>query len=261
VTDEQTDDLPEEWSLPDQAKLVYEYEVDGRRLTADTLQVRGNMQTVRSVRHEQELLSSYPEGKCILVHYNPAKPEEAVLQPGVPRGLLLLTAGGAVMFFVGLGLILIFTGAMTFPPGPLATGFVFLVSGLALILSASGNIWTVVASHFWPTTEAVVTHSEVVPGSKNGSFQPSVAYEYEVQGVSYTATAIDWGRFDMDRAEAQRLTDKYPVEHRVTIYYHPLHAHRAVIEPRGGWIFGVVLLLGIVFAVAGIIGILSAGAA
>ena len=131
VTTEKTEDMPEEWSLPDQAKVVYEYEVEGKRYTADTLQIRGNMQTARSVRRERELLSRYPPGKSVLVYYNPAKPEEAVLQPGVPRGLLPLTAGGAVMFLVGLGIISIFTGAMKFPPGPLATGLAFLVPGLA----------------------------------------------------------------------------------------------------------------------------------
>ena len=164
--------------------------------------------------------------QSILVYYNPAKPEEAVLQPGVPRGLLPLTAAGAVMFFVGLGLILIFTGAMEFPPGPWVTGLVFLVSGLALILFALWNIWTVVASWQWPTTEAEVTYSEVVQGSERLGFQPRVAYRYEVQGVSYTATAIDWGRFDMPRAEAQRVVDKYPVGELVTVHHHPTKPHR-----------------------------------
>ena len=129
VTTEITEDKPEEWSLPDQAKVVYEYEAEGKRYTADTLQIRGNMQTARSVRRERDLLSRYPPERSILVYYNPAKREEAVLQPGVPRGLLPLTAGGAVLFLVGLGLILIFTGAMKFPPGPLATGLAFLVPG------------------------------------------------------------------------------------------------------------------------------------
>ena len=162
--------MPEEWSLPDQASVVYEYEAEGKRYTADTLQIRGNMQTTRSVRRERELLSRYPPGKSVLVYYNPAKPEEAVLQPGVPRGLLPLTAGGAVMFLVGLGIISIFTGAMKFPPGPLATGLAFLVPGLALILFALWSIWTVVASWHWPTTEAEVTHSEVVQGSESLAF-------------------------------------------------------------------------------------------
>jgi hypothetical protein len=243
------------------SKIVYEYEVDGIRLTADTLQIRGNMQTARSVRQERELLSGYPEGKRVLVHYNPAKPEEAVLQPGIPRGLMPLTVGGAVMAFVGLGIILIFTGAVTFPPGPLATGLTLLVPGLALILLALWSIWTVVVSRSWPTTEAIVTHSEVVPGSESGSFQPTVAYQYEVQGISYTASGIDWRRFDRDRAEAQQVVDKYPAGKLVRVYHHPMKAHRAVIEPRGGWIHCLVLLLGVAFAVGGIIAILSSGSA
>jgi hypothetical protein len=259
VTAEKTEDMPEEWSLPDQAKVVYEYEAEGKRYIADTMQIRGNMQTASAVRRERELPSRYPPGQSVLVYYNPAKPEEAVLQPGVPRGLVPLTAVGAVMFLVGLGIISIFTGAMKFPPGPLATGLAFLVPGLASILFALRSIWTVVASWRWPTTEAEVTHSEVVHGSEDSRFQPRVAYQYKVQGVSYTAAAIDWGRFDMARAEAQRVVDKYPVGRLVMVYHHPMKPHRAVIEPRGGWVYGFVLLFGVVFAVAGIIAILSSG--
>ena len=106
-----------------------------------------------------------------------------------------------------------------------------------------------------------MTHSEVVQGSEDSRFQPRVAYQYEVQGVSYTAAAIDWGRFDMARAEAQRVVDKYPVGKLVTVYHHPMKPHRAVIEPRGGWVYCFVLLFGVVFAVAGIIAILSSGGA
>ena len=260
VTAAKSEDMPEEWSLPDQAKVVYQYEAEGKRYTADTMQIRGNMQTARSVRREPELLSRYPPGTSVLVYYNPAKPEEAVLQPGVPRGLLPLTAGGAVLFLVGLGLISIFTGAMKFPPGPLTTGLAFLVPGLALVVFALWNIWTVAASGHWPTTEAEVTHSEVVQRSESLRFQPRVAYKYEVQGVSYTAAAIDWGRFDMPRGEAQRVVDKYPVGKLATVYHHPMKPHRAVIEPRGGWIlYCFILLFGVVFAVAGIIAILSSG--
>ena len=89
MTTEETEDMPGEWSLPDPASVVYEYEAEGRRYTADTLQIRGNLQTTRSLRRERELLSRYPAGTSVLVYYNPAKPEEAVLQPGIPRGLLL----------------------------------------------------------------------------------------------------------------------------------------------------------------------------
>ena len=259
VTAAKSEDMPEESSLPDQAKVVYEYEVEGKRYTADTLQIRGNMQTARSVCRERELLSRYPPGTSVLVYYNPAKLEEAVLQPGVPKGLLPLTAGGAVLFLVGLGLISIFTGAMKFPPGPLTAGLAFLAPGIASILFALWSIWTVVASWQWPTTEAEVTHSEVVQGSEDSRFQPRVAYQYKVQGVSYTAAAIDWGRFDMARAEAQRIVDKYPVGRLMMVYYHPMKPHRAVIEPRGRWVYGFVLLFGVVFAVAGIIAILSSG--
>ena len=138
-------------------------------------------------------------------------------------------------------------------------GLAFLIPGLASILFALRSIWTVFTSWHWPTTEAEVTHSEVVQGLESLIFQPRVAYQYEIQGVSYTAAAIDWDRFDMAHAEAQRLADKYPVGKLVTVYYHPMKPHCAVIEPRGGRMYYFVLLFGVVFAVVGIIAILSSG--
>ncbi len=194
-----------------QPELVYEYEVDGKRFTGNTVQVQGNVQTDRSQRRERELLKRYSAGQAVLVFYNPRKPDEATLQPGIPRGLLPMTAWGGVLFTVGLVLVLIFSGAMRFPPSPRVAGIVFFVPGWALVLFGFRSMWLVVASRNWPATQAKVTHSTVVPGSESQLFQPSVIYEYEVQGESYVGTAIDWGRSDMSCDDAQRIADKYPV--------------------------------------------------
>jgi hypothetical protein len=253
--------MPQRYSLPDQAKVVYEYEVDGNQLTGNTLQLQGNMQTTHTVQHERELLSRFPEGKSVLVYYAPANPEEAVLQPGVPKGLIPTTAFGAVMLLVGSAIILFFTGAVGFPPSPLATGVFFLVPGPAISLFAFWYFWMVVASYTWPTTEAEVTRSEVVEGAESSRFKPGVAYQYEVDGITYTASGVDWGALDMARADAQRIVEQYPVGTAVTIHYHPTAPYRAVIEPRGGWrVYCPLSLLGVVFTIAGIMIILNSGA-
>jgi hypothetical protein len=240
-----------------QPKVVYEYEADGKRLTTDAIQVRGNVRTTTTIRHEQGLLGRYPAGESVTVYYNPDKPEEAVLEPGVPRGLFPITVVGAGLFLVGLVLILTFTGLLKFPPDLSAEGLFFFVPGLALTLFGLQSLSTVAARR-WPTAEGEVIHSTVVRASDH-LFQPSVAYRYEVDGVEHTSTAIDWGRFDLSQAEAQRLADQYPVGKPVTVSYDARNPHRAVIEPRGGWMYGVVLLLGVVFAVAGIILIVGRG--
>ena len=230
---------------PASQRLVYEYDVDGRRFTASNVQLRGSARSTVTDRVESELGSRFRLGESVLVFYNPAKLEEAVLQPGIPQGLIPLAVVSVILVGVGLGLILIFTGVVKFPPDPSVAAFFFLVPGLACTLFALRMIWTVVASLSWPTVEARVVRSTVTRFRGDGQivyYQPSIAYQYEMDGVTYVGTQLDWGRFGTTREEAQRVADGYPVGELVTAYYNPSRPHRSVIEPRG-WTMSVFLLV------------------
>ncbi len=236
------------------AKVVYEYEVQGKPFTSDSVLLVGTV----SVRREQEIVNRYPVGRSVHVHYNPAKPEEALLEPGVTRSTFAAMGIGAGLFLVGLVLVLAFTGGLAFALHPLTAGLVFLVPGLLLILFGLRNIWVTAGSRHWPTTEGEVSYSGVVEttSSKVGSeFRPSVAYHYEVQGVAHTSTAIHslWEPGGLSRHEAQQIADKYPLGKLVTVYYDPTKPHRAMLEPGGQWANYLVLLpLGAGFVIAGI---------
>lgn len=245
------------------AEFSYEYEVDGQSFTAKAIQYRGNAQSTITDRIEQELCSTYHVGDRVDVYYNPVKPAEAALKPGIPAGLLPLATVGVVLFFVGLALILFFTRAAKFPADPRLVSVCFFVPGIALTVYALRMLWTVADSRNWPTTEARLLRSTVRKhlGQARG-YQPAVAYQYVVDGITYTGTAIDWGRFDYrDRDKAQTVVDEYAVGMSVMIHYDPLRPHRAVIEPRGSLMYVIVLLMGVGFIVFGIVISLCLGAA
>jgi hypothetical protein len=248
------DDAP-----PAAQRLVYEYEVDGKRFTSSNVQLQGNVRSTVTDRIESELGSRFRVGESVLVFYNPAKPEEAVLEAGIPGGLIPVAVVSVILIGVGLGLILIFTGLLKFPPEPSIAAFFFLVPGLACTLFALRSLWTVVASRSWPTVEASVVRSTVTRfrgdsmSGGNRFYQPSIAYQYEIDGVTYVGTRLDWGRFGTTREEAQRVADGYPFGQLVTAYYDPSRPHRSVIEPRG-WTTSIFLLVfGLGFVVGGVL--------
>jgi hypothetical protein len=241
---------------PAARRLVYEYEVDGKRFTAGNVLLRGNARSDVTDRVERELASRFRVGESVLVYYNPAKPDEPLLQPGIPAGLVPLAVVGVGLLAVGLALILFFTGAVTFPPDPSVTAVFFLVPGLALTLFALRRIGTVAASRSWPTVEARVVCSTATSfrgGNQVVSDQPAIAYQYEVGEETYVGTQLDWGRFGSTRAGVQRVAEEYPVGRLVTVYYDPSRPYRSVIEPRGWAMSFFLLAFGLAFIGGGVL--------
>lgn len=91
----------------------YRYEVAGRSLEGDQIRIHNDLQE----RDRLLVPERYPVGSKVVVHYDPADPTDAVLEPG-PQ------SGAAVGVAVGVG-ILLFGGVFVFvairgtpvPPG------------------------------------------------------------------------------------------------------------------------------------------------
>ena len=75
------------------ADIAFRYVVNDRWLTADTVNFGEYGSSNRN--HAADIVAKYPVGKVVNVYYDPAKPETAVLEPGV-------TWSSYIILFMGL---------------------------------------------------------------------------------------------------------------------------------------------------------------
>ena len=61
-------------------KVVYSYTVAGRRFQGNCIEA---LAPVVDREHADQVAASYPVGKEVVVYYDPAAPERAVLVPGI----------------------------------------------------------------------------------------------------------------------------------------------------------------------------------
>ncbi len=79
--------------------VKYEYEVNGQLYVGDRVNI-GPMQKSVNPRKSQEILARYPVGGNVTVYYNPANPQEAVLEREA--------AGANVAMILGIIFVVIF---------------------------------------------------------------------------------------------------------------------------------------------------------
>lgn len=104
------------------AQVVYSYTVDGREFENDTVSFGGKIST-NSSRYARNVTNRYPVGRQVRVHYEPAAPANAVLEPGV-------TWRSYIVFAVGIAFLLVGLLMVAGPLGSLAFG-AFVVAGAA----------------------------------------------------------------------------------------------------------------------------------
>lgn len=83
-----------------EAHVIYEYEVEGRKIKGDQVSLMEGSSSHRS--DAAKVVNGLPVGKVVPVHYNPADPYEACLSHGVGKIPWLMMGGG----ILGLGLSL-----------------------------------------------------------------------------------------------------------------------------------------------------------
>ena len=80
-------------------RLNYTYTVAGTRYTGHNVSA---VTSYTSRSRAQTVLSRYPAGSVVTVHYNPAKPSSAVLEPGGSGQALLIMGFGVICFILAL---------------------------------------------------------------------------------------------------------------------------------------------------------------
>lgn len=82
------------------AKVIFEYSVNGKAYTSKKVSFGEYGSSSR--RDAQKVFDKYPATKAVIVYYNPAKPEIAILEPGKIGGLWIPFIVGAGFVIVGI---------------------------------------------------------------------------------------------------------------------------------------------------------------
>ncbi len=91
---------PTELFVVDQAKVEYEFTVEGVTFEGDRI-FFGKWSSGNDSK-EQEIAWHYPEGKSVNVYYNPGNPEVCLLEPGKTGKSWSLILFGALFLLVGI---------------------------------------------------------------------------------------------------------------------------------------------------------------
>ena len=88
-------------------KIVFSYQVDDRRYQRDLALPGGSGVTPDFA---ESYVKKYPQGTRVRVHYNPERPEQATLEPGLAHDDWLIFAIGLLATVCGAGFLL-FSGS------------------------------------------------------------------------------------------------------------------------------------------------------
>lgn len=141
-----------------------------------------------------------------------------------------------------------------------------VLSAIAVIAAIGAVRQFVRRSHSksWPIAAGRITVSEVTVETRTETdsdnttrrvtmYGSRIAYAYSVGGVAYEGHLVDWidGVQTSMEGPARRTVEKYPVGQSVNVYYDPANPKMAVLEPwrLKGILF--IVLLTVVFGIAG----------
>ena len=143
-------------------------------------------------------------------------------------------------------------------------GAIFLAAGIGLSIWGHGMLAEAKASADWPTVQGTITLSDVsVQTSTSGTgskkktstvYQPSVVYDYKVNGQGYTSHRITAGDFSSSSSKrAHRIAGKYPKGSTATVYYNPDEPYMSVLEPGATFTSYIPFASGLIFAGVGVL--------
>lgn len=239
----QSGGAPSVGNVPD---ITYLYTVDG-------VEHRGKRISIGAIKADspevEAALERYQVGRTGPVFYNPAKPDEAVLErdPPASPGVMYAIAGGLVL--VGLVVVFGFTRASDvidwlqphFPPGAVVPAFLFfLAGGLVASVSVIANLASTRAAARWPTVPGTVLSSRAESrsvltqggGSRTMTvWSPLVEYSYRVGERDYHGARVAFGPEVAGARElAEQTVQRYPEGATVSVHYDPSNPSHATLE-------------------------------
>lgn len=258
------------------AELNFRYSVNGRDYGTDQVrwgQILGSGDATEAV----VLALSYPEGRRVKVHYNPRRPEEGVVKPGL-TGSAFLLPGAALAFllflvpgcFIAARLLLTpqptpFAPALNITPFMRAFLCIPMLMGAPMLVHGTRNLILASRSTEWPTTtgawlrdlpEGAVTGIDAVRQHRGFDF----VYRYETpEGPRFQSLRwLGQGTATGNDSESE-IALSFPRGQPLTVFYNPADPDTAVlrtgIQPFTWALPGA----GVAFILFGVIGITAVG--
>ena len=239
-------------------EVVYEYTANNARRSAS--KVFFSETDSRNLQSNQTIVQRYAAGSMITVYYDPARPDRAVLEPGVKPGNIttMIVAGAFALLGVGIVLAAIFgferaigfVGTLAFFRVVTSLG---LIGGTAVLIVGLFAARRASASRRWPMTKGVVVSSKILRERSTSSstqarrvaddylYKPEIAFEYTVLGTKYLSNKVSVADYSSNStSRAEQVAARYPEGKTVDVFYDPDNPQYAVLEQRAG--FGVWLL-------------------
>jgi hypothetical protein len=196
-------------------------------------------------------LQRYPKGKTVTVCYNPANPNECVLERDAQGNIG--KAGLAIALLVAMilaGFVAITRGAdwlKDVVPNPRRVPLVIglIVFSLVMILVSRMLTKQTAAMKKWPTTAGRIVRSEVETTVQHHRrpdmardydvkmYVPRVVYAYEVGGNSFEGDDIGWSASANRPSVAEKYVGRYPPQSQVQVFYDPGDPTQSTLAPAG----------------------------
>jgi len=227
---------PYDAELANRALLEYQYQVNGQSYLNSQINLADKPDAVEWTT----LRERYPVGQKVSVYYDPANPQQAVLEHDTSNRLIWSIA---LLFVIALGMP-VFALLLVF--NVMTAGSMFMVVfcsvipfGLSVALFAKYR--EIHAARRWLQTTGTVVTSRVEARKKRpGDFDydggdtevtntPLVVYEYHVNGQAYRSSRFTIGERTSEY-ELESILDRHPVGTQVDVYYDPANPHQAVLE-------------------------------
>jgi hypothetical protein len=140
---------------------------------------------------------------------------------------------------------------------PALLALMFVIAGALLMAWGAGQLRLAHTSRRWPSVPGrIVTSSinERRDRDRRRQFWADVSYEYQVNGVQYTANRVSFMAYSSSsRAHAQQVVGHYRTGANVTVYYRPGRPAEAVLERGLNAPAVLVPAVGFLFAATGLI--------
>ena len=215
--------------------VEYEYRVNNQKFRSDRIMIGYG----KSASELERVLNRYPLGAKVIVYYNPAAPQQAVLERfPVARirgcGILMLFPFGVQFLTIQIYQHSADRLSAFFDASPLAFGFA--AAGLVILARTILLTGKSLRASTWPTTSGRITVAQVedystdTPGVTRS--KPTILYTYTVDGRNYRS-----GRVWMTVGFSSHITHlptkmlaKYPVGTQVIVRYNPKWPSAAVLH-------------------------------